>query len=99
VAARPAGKDTIIIADLADEQLRQDPAAVPEWRDIATEMPNPARARAPIFHTVGKKLGGHPEQPPHPGLRGHRSRPPAHRQSGGTGPGLNRSHDHPQLHF
>ena len=53
---RLAGKDTIAIADLADEHLLQDPAAVPEWRDIATEMRNPARARAPIFHTVEEKL-------------------------------------------
>ena len=43
---RLAGKDTITIADLAEEHLLQDPGAVPEWRDIATEM-RPAAAAHP----------------------------------------------------
>ena len=53
---RLAGKDTITIADLADEHLLQDPAAVPEWRDIATEMRTRHRRGAPVFHTVEEKL-------------------------------------------
>jgi DNA-binding transcriptional LysR family regulator len=53
---RLAGKDTIAIADLADEHLLQDPGAVPEWRDIATEMRARRRRGAPIFHTVEEKL-------------------------------------------
>jgi DNA-binding transcriptional LysR family regulator len=53
---RLAGKDTITIADLADEHLLQDPAAVPEWRDIATEMRNRHRHGAPVFRTVEEKL-------------------------------------------
>jgi DNA-binding transcriptional LysR family regulator len=53
---RLAGKDTVTIADLADEHLLQDPAAVPEWRDIATEMRNPRRRSAPAFRTVEEKL-------------------------------------------
>ncbi|HEY2080777.1 MAG TPA: LysR substrate-binding domain-containing protein [Streptosporangiaceae bacterium] len=53
---RLAGKTTIGIADLADEHLLQDPAAVPEWRDIATELRTRRRRSAPIFRTVEEKL-------------------------------------------
>jgi DNA-binding transcriptional LysR family regulator len=52
---RLAGKDTITIADLADEHLLQDPAAVPEWRDIAAEM-RTRRRSVPVFRTVEEKL-------------------------------------------
>jgi DNA-binding transcriptional LysR family regulator len=51
-----AGKDTIALADLADEHLLQNPAAVPEWRDTATEMRAPHRRSAPAFRTVEEKL-------------------------------------------
>jgi LysR substrate binding domain len=51
-----AGKDTITVADLADEHLLQDPAAVPEWRDIATEMRARRRRGAPVFRTLEEKL-------------------------------------------
>ena len=53
---RLAGKDTITIADLADEHLLQDPSAVPEWCDIATEMRSGRRSGVPVFHTVEEKL-------------------------------------------
>jgi DNA-binding transcriptional LysR family regulator len=53
---RLADKDTITIADLADEHLLQDPGAVPEWRDIATEMRTRRRRSAPVFRTVEEKL-------------------------------------------
>ena len=53
---RLAGKDTISVADLADEHLLQDPAAVPEWRDIATEMRTRRRRGVPAFRTVEEKL-------------------------------------------
>ncbi|SDJ07493.1 LysR family transcriptional regulator [Nonomuraea jiangxiensis] len=54
---RLAGKDLIGISDLADEHLLQDPDAVPEWRDIATELRRPGRRRpAPAFHAVEEKL-------------------------------------------
>jgi DNA-binding transcriptional LysR family regulator len=53
---RLAGKDAISIADLADEHLLQDPGAVPEWRDIATEMRTRHRRSAPVFRTVEEKL-------------------------------------------
>jgi DNA-binding transcriptional LysR family regulator len=56
VGHRLAGKDTISVADLADEHLLQDPAAVPEWRDIATEMRTRRRPRVPVFRTVEEKL-------------------------------------------
>jgi DNA-binding transcriptional LysR family regulator len=53
---RLAGKDTISIADLADEHLLQDPGAVPEWRDIAAEMRTRRRRGAPVLRTVEEKL-------------------------------------------
>jgi DNA-binding transcriptional LysR family regulator len=53
---RLAGKDTISIADLADEHLLQDPAAVPEWCGIAAEMRTRGRPSAPVFRTVEEKL-------------------------------------------
>jgi DNA-binding transcriptional LysR family regulator len=49
---RLAGKETIEIAELADDHLLQDPAAVPEWRDIATTVP-PAD---PPAYAVEEKL-------------------------------------------
>lgn len=51
---RLAGKDTIGIADLADDHLLQDPDAVPEWRDIATE-PRTGQ-QAPVIRSVEEKL-------------------------------------------
>src|SRR6202044_1181803 len=33
-----AGKEQVSIVDLADEHLLQDPDAVPEWRDTATDI-------------------------------------------------------------
>jgi DNA-binding transcriptional LysR family regulator len=53
---RLAGKGTISIADLADEHLLQDPNAVPEWRDVATELRTRTRRPAPFFHSVEEKL-------------------------------------------
>lgn len=52
---RLAGKDLISIAELADEHLLQNPDAVPEWRDIATELragPRPV----PTLRSVEEKL-------------------------------------------
>lgn len=50
-----AGKEVISISDLAGEHLLQDPDAVPEWRDIATELRS-RRRRGPVFHSVEEKL-------------------------------------------
>jgi len=52
-----AGKDEVSIADLANEHLLQDPDAVPEWRDIATELRNRhAHREYPTLRTVEEKL-------------------------------------------
>ena len=52
-----AGKPVLAIADLAGEHLLQDPAAVPEWRDIAKELAEPGRRPAvPVFRSVEEKL-------------------------------------------
>jgi DNA-binding transcriptional LysR family regulator len=53
---RLAGKAEIRIADLADEHLLQDPNAVPEWRDIATELRSGTRAAEHPARTVEEKL-------------------------------------------
>lgn len=53
---RLAGKESVRIADLAGDHLLQDPAAVPEWRDIAEELrAGPARP-VPSFGSVEEKL-------------------------------------------
>ena len=52
-----AGKETISLADLADEHLLQHPNIVPEWRAVATEWRG--RSRIPplrITHAVEEKL-------------------------------------------
>jgi DNA-binding transcriptional LysR family regulator len=52
-----AGKETISITDLADEHLLQDPDAVPEWRDIATELRTTGRRPTfPYYRSVEEKL-------------------------------------------
>jgi DNA-binding transcriptional LysR family regulator len=54
---RLAGKDSVLVADLAAEHLLQDPEAVPEWRDIAVELRDGRPAgRVPAFRTVEEKL-------------------------------------------
>jgi DNA-binding transcriptional LysR family regulator len=55
---RLAGKETVTITELADEHLLQPPDAVPEWRDIATEMRGrtPTRPATGLTHTVEEKL-------------------------------------------
>lgn len=57
VEHRLAGKDRIDIADLADDHLLQDPDAVPEWRDIATELHRAGRRPTPpVYRSVEEKL-------------------------------------------
>ncbi|WP_169945802.1 LysR substrate-binding domain-containing protein [Microbispora sp. H11081] len=58
---RLAGKAEVGVADLADERLLQDPAAVPEWRDVATETATASQNTAsrntvPRIRTVEEKL-------------------------------------------
>ena len=58
VEHRLAGKETVSITDLADEHLLQPADAVPEWRDIATELRSRGGAAGPVrvTHTVEEKL-------------------------------------------
>lgn len=52
-----AGKERVSIADLTDDHLVQDPDAVPEWRDIATEVRDRrARIESPALKNVEEKL-------------------------------------------
>jgi DNA-binding transcriptional LysR family regulator len=52
-----AGKETVSITDLAEEHLIQNPDAVPEWREIATEMQSRNnRQPIPAIRTVEEKL-------------------------------------------
>jgi DNA-binding transcriptional LysR family regulator len=52
-----AGKEQASVRDLADDHLLQHPDAVPEWRDIATELRRRRRTSPPRFsHTVEEKL-------------------------------------------
>jgi DNA-binding transcriptional LysR family regulator len=54
---RLAGKDEVSISDLADDHLLQDPDAVPEWRDIATELRTRHPQRSyPTLRTVEENL-------------------------------------------
>jgi DNA-binding transcriptional LysR family regulator len=55
---RLAGKETVRIADLADEHLLQPPDVVPEWRDIATELRSRTGAKpvTVMTHSVEEKL-------------------------------------------
>jgi DNA-binding transcriptional LysR family regulator len=62
VAMLPAGhplsaRSSASIRELAGDHLLQHPDAVPEWRDIATEMRHRRRTAPPrISHTVEEKL-------------------------------------------
>jgi DNA-binding transcriptional LysR family regulator len=57
IGHRLADKQELSIADLADEHLLQDPDAVPEWRDVATELRNRHAQRGyPKLRTVEEKL-------------------------------------------
>lgn len=55
--------EEVSVADLADEHLLQDPDAVPDWRDIATEVREGTRVAVPsmtteqAFATVGAGTG------------------------------------------
>ncbi len=54
---RLAGRESVSIKDLAEEHLLQHPDAVPEWRDVATEMQeNHPRKKRDNAYTVEEKL-------------------------------------------
>lgn len=52
---RLAGKDGAALADLADDRLLQDPAAVPEW-PAARRSGAPGARAVPVMHSVEEKL-------------------------------------------
>ncbi|MBC7442230.1 MAG: LysR family transcriptional regulator [Ramlibacter sp.] len=47
-----ADADSVVVADLADEHLLQDPDAVPEWRDVATEVRDGTRRPLPTMRDL-----------------------------------------------
>jgi DNA-binding transcriptional LysR family regulator len=52
-----AGRPSVSITELADEHLLQNPAAVPEWRDIAVELRSGSSAPEPeLAYSVEEKL-------------------------------------------
>jgi DNA-binding transcriptional LysR family regulator len=54
---RLAAHETVGISDLADEHLLQDPAAVPEFREVSSELRSRASRRPiPTIRTVEEKL-------------------------------------------
>jgi len=53
---RLAGKESVAVADLAAEHLLNDPAAVPEWRDVAVEIREGASPGYRAFGSVEEKL-------------------------------------------
>ncbi|UOZ03489.1 LysR family transcriptional regulator [Amycolatopsis sp. WQ 127309] len=53
---RLAGKDSVRVADLAEDHLLQDPDAVPEWRDVALELRAGTHRAVPVIHSVEEKL-------------------------------------------
>jgi DNA-binding transcriptional LysR family regulator len=53
---RLAGKESVLVGDLADEHLLNNPDAVPEWRDIAVELRDGAAPRWQEFRSVEEKL-------------------------------------------
>ncbi|QRP49885.1 LysR family transcriptional regulator [Amycolatopsis sp. FDAARGOS 1241] len=56
VTHRLAGKESVEVADLAEEHLLNDPDAVPEWRAVATELRAGGAARPRGFRSVEEKL-------------------------------------------
>ncbi|GLY36899.1 LysR family transcriptional regulator [Amycolatopsis sp. NBRC 101858] len=53
---RLAGKESVLVGDLAGEHLLNDPDAVPEWRDVAVELRDGAAPRWRGFRSVEEKL-------------------------------------------
>jgi DNA-binding transcriptional LysR family regulator len=51
-----AGAESVTLAELADEHLLQNVSAVPEWRDIGTELRSGGRPATPVAATVEEKL-------------------------------------------
>ncbi|GAA4286763.1 LysR substrate-binding domain-containing protein [Georgenia daeguensis] len=61
VAAREhpvAAFEEVDVADLADEDLLQDPGAVPEWEAVATDRPRPVLPRMSVPEAVAVAAAG-----------------------------------------
>jgi DNA-binding transcriptional LysR family regulator len=53
---RLADRASVTVGDLASEHLLQDPEAVPEWRDVASELHEKRRPEVPAIRQVEEKL-------------------------------------------
>lgn len=53
---RLAGKESVDLAELAEERLLQDPEAVPEWRDLPNRPTDPEPRHRPVLTSVEEKL-------------------------------------------
>ncbi|MBC3841317.1 LysR family transcriptional regulator [Streptacidiphilus sp. 4-A2] len=53
---RLAGRQSIVVAELATERLLQDPDAVPEWRDLPGRIGDEEAGPRPAFRSVEEKL-------------------------------------------
>ena len=51
-----ADQDSVLVADLADEHLLQDPDAVPEWRAVATEVRDRTRRALPTMRDLDEAM-------------------------------------------
>ncbi|WP_166804568.1 LysR family substrate-binding domain-containing protein [Cryobacterium algoritolerans] len=51
-----ADQDSVLVADLADEHLLQDPDAVPEWRAVATEVRDGTRRALPKMRDLDEAM-------------------------------------------
>ncbi|TFD87809.1 LysR family transcriptional regulator [Cryobacterium serini] len=51
-----AQAETVLLADLADEHLLQNPEDVPEWRDIATEVRDGSRRPLPSMRDLDETM-------------------------------------------
>ncbi len=51
-----ADQDSVLVADLADEHLLQDPDAVPEWRAVATEIRDGTRRPLPKMRDLDEAM-------------------------------------------
>lgn len=51
-----AEQDSVLVADLADDHLLQDPDAVPEWRAVATEIRDGTRRALPKMRDLDEAM-------------------------------------------
>ncbi|MDJ0324588.1 LysR family substrate-binding domain-containing protein [Cryobacterium sp. PH31-AA6] len=51
-----ADQDSVLVADLADDHLLQDPDSVPEWRAVATEIRDGTRRALPKLRDLDEAM-------------------------------------------